>query len=286
MSRFTEFVVDRDLVKVTDKLLGKGTSSDVYEAIIQRENGEEEKVAAKRVRRNAIANQEIKILARLNHKNIIKFHGAVRALEGLDTYILMEIATKGDLFNHIHDIKHNSPVFPITRRWKWILQAAWAVQYLHKEALGHKDIKSPNFLIMGDDTLKLGDFGHTTVMHCSQESCGSNGTDRWMAPEVLINNKRSLKSDVYSYGVVVWEMETGRVPFGDKKGRQVAFCLYNGGKLPIPGDCSPMMKQILEGCLESDYKNRISMDGVLDIINNYGKFDILFIHSFCSMWHL
>ena len=266
------FVIDRKTVKISKQVIGKGFSSYVFKGTFKRQDGTTEDVAAKKVHRNA--EDEVKILKNLKHRNVILFYGTISALEDLDTFIIMELAEKGDLFNYLHKSDRKGPI-SITSQWRWLLHAAWAIQYLHEEGLVHKDIKSPNFLIMADDTLKLGDFGFAARINESHPTRG-NGTERWMAPELVIEQTRSKKSDVYSYGIVVWEMQTGEIPFREKQGLAVVKALIFGERITIPSNCPPLMKKILESCLEENYTKRRTMKELLelipqDIIKTFGK---------------
>ncbi|XP_072046649.1 uncharacterized protein [Amphiura filiformis] len=259
----SDFIVDRNRLELSKLQIGKGQYSDVYRGTITRHDRVREQVAAKKVRRRN-AETEIKILKRLDHKNIIKFRGVVLDKEGLDTFILMEVAEKGDLFQYL---RANCGPVPINLRFKWTNELGSAIQYIHVNGLVHKDVKSPNILIMLNDTLKLGDFGFADEIQASHFSYGM-GTDRWKAPELVQHQMRSKKCDVYSFGVVLWEMETGDIPFRGKTPLQVSQALYAGEQLLIPGDCHPKVKLLLERCLENDYEKRAAMEEVMHMIYN------------------
>ena len=266
----TNIVVNKDTVEISKQVVGKGCSSEVLKATVRLQDGKKEDVAAKRMLNQGmsviLARNEVDALKRLQHPNIIKYFGTLDGLNNLDTYIIMEIAQNGDLYHYIKDVS-KGPV-PISKRWRWILESAWAIQYLHSEGLVHKDIKSQNFFIMEDNTLKLGDFG-LAEEHIQTCSTRGNGTYNWMAKEVLLEEQRSTKSDVYSYGAVVWEMQAGEIPLKGWRRRDIFIGWYEGTlALPIKSSWPPLIKNILRGCLEEDHTKRFSMDDVFAIIDD------------------
>ena len=109
------------------------------------------------------------------------------------------------------------------------LNVAHGMEYLHKEGIAHRDLKSENLVMDGHGTVKIVVFG----VSCFETKCGSNsydhdgGTYRWMAPEMLRHLPHSRKVDVYSFGIVLWELLTTRLPYEDVNPIQAAFCVVN-----------------------------------------------------------
>ena len=95
-----------------------------------------------------------------------------------------------------------------------------ALAYLHKNKMLHCDMKSQNILLTEDGTVKLCDFGLSRYQEkFESDNHGKIGTPHWMAPEILRQDKYTEASDVYSYGVIMWEMITGKIPY---HGRSIA----------------------------------------------------------------
>jgi serine/threonine protein kinase len=95
-----------------------------------------------------------------------------------------------------------------------------ALQYLHRKKILHCDLKSQNILLNEDWTVKICDFGLARYKEKFQkDNHGKIGTPHWMAPEILRGEKYEESADVYSFGVIVWEMLTGEIPY---MGRSIA----------------------------------------------------------------
>ncbi|XP_072042860.1 uncharacterized protein [Amphiura filiformis] len=255
-----EMVRDRFLfapneVEIQEEI-GKGAYSRVFAAVYKNSSGQMCKAAAKKIKTSSMQHREIQSMRQLDHKNIIKFYGVY--IVGMnETYILMELAERKDLrcFLNRYRVEKPNPVrLPRGLVWKWVTEAASALDYLHALHQSHCDIKSLNYLVMLDYTLKLGDLGHINTK--------GGGTCRWMAPEVIsMQLMRSPKSDVFSFGIVVWEIVTTEIPFfmiiGDFK---IMRAICDGKRPEIPDDCPSELKYLMQSCWEADYNKRPTME--------------------------
>jgi serine/threonine protein kinase len=162
--------------------------------------------------------------------------------------LVMELMPKGSLY----DLLHNGQTLPWTIRYQIALDAAWGLKDLHAWHILHRDLKSPNILL--DDRLraKLADFGLAKVRISSQSS-GVKGTILWVAPELFNDEPQmTVHSDIYSFGMVLWELASRRLPYA-KAPNQItaARWIEKGKKEEIPSDCLPAFKSIIESCWES-----------------------------------
>ena len=112
--------------------------------------------------------------------------------------------------------------------------------------LVHRDIKSPNLLVGADDTVKIADFGLSRVQLMNATMTGQKGTWQWMAPEVLGSQRYAESADMYSYGVVVWELCCRDVPFRGMHSIQAAMAVMNHTlTLDVPAFAPPVLVSIM-----------------------------------------
>ncbi|CEG36344.1 tkl protein kinase [Plasmopara halstedii] len=136
-------------------------------------------------------------------------------------------------------------------RARFVLDTARGMSYLHKFELPilHRDMKSPNLLVERDYSIKISDFGLSRVKAQIQTMTGNCGTVQWMAPEVLGNRKYTEKADVFSFGVVIWEIFTGQCPYDGMTQIQVALGVLNHDlRPPIPRSCPRFFAKLIRSC--------------------------------------
>ncbi|KAF6351747.1 mitogen-activated protein kinase kinase kinase 9 [Rhinolophus ferrumequinum] len=212
--------------------------------------------------------QEAKLFAMLKHPNIIALRGV--CLKEPNLCLVMEFARGGPL-NRVLSGKRIPPDILVN----WAVQIARGMNYLHDEAIVpiiHRDLKSSNILILqkvenGDlsnKILKITDFGLAREWHRTTKMSAA-GTYAWMAPEVIRASMFSKGSDVWSYGVLLWELLTGEVPFRGIDGLAVAYGVaMNKLALPIPSTCPEPFAKLMEDCWNPDPHSRPSFTSILD----------------------
>ena len=246
-----------------EETIGKGSFGHVFRVKLKTyDNDEEIKAAAKKVPLSKTSDEELKVLSRLKHKNIIGYLGFIK--EQTTLTIVTELAVKGDLHTYLHS---NKPLADDLKK-KWITEAAEALHYLHQNQFIHRDVKSSNFLISVDDILKLGDFGTSGYLDETENTAHGRGTARWMAPEVIKTGTRSTKSDVYSYGIVTWEICTHEVPYSRLETKAAIMDAVVSGRRPvIPRECPVVFQKIIRKCWLDDYHERPPMEDVVQLLN-------------------
>lgn len=137
--------------------------------------------------------------------------------------IITEYYPGGSLRKYLHQQEPYS--LPLNLVLRLSLDIAHGMQYLHTQGILHRDLKSENLLLDEDMCVKVADFG----ISCLESQCGSakgfTGTYRWMAPEMIKEKHHTKKVDVYSYGIVLWELFTALIPFDDMTPEQAAFAV-------------------------------------------------------------
>ncbi|KAG0450732.1 hypothetical protein HPP92_026785, partial [Vanilla planifolia] len=205
---------------------------------------------------------EVKIMLRLRHPNVVLFLGAVTRPPNLS--ILTEFLPRGSLYRLLHrpNVKLDE-----RRRLKMALDVAKGMNYLHAShpTIVHRDLKSPNLLVDRNWVVKVCDFGLSRLKHHTFLSSKSTaGTPEWMAPEVLRNEPSNEKCDIYSFGVILWELATLRMPWSGMNPMQVVGAVgYQNKRLEIPQEIDPMVANIINNCWESDPSQRPSFAQLL-----------------------
>ncbi|BAT72641.1 hypothetical protein VIGAN_01006500 [Vigna angularis var. angularis] len=198
---------------------------------------------------------EVQIMKRLRHPNVVLFMGAVTRPPNLS--IVSEFLPRGSLYRLIH--RPNNQLDE-RRRLRMALDAARGMNYLHSSTpvIVHRDLKSPNLLVDKNWVVKVCDFGLSRMKHSTFLSSRSTaGTAEWMAPEVLRNELSDEKCDVFSYGVILWELSTLQQPWGGMNPMQVVGAVgFQHRRLDIPDDVDPAIADIIRQCWQTDPKLR------------------------------
>lgn len=136
------------------------------------------------------------------------------------------------------------------------LDVAKGMNCLHTSAptIVHRDLKSPNLLVDKNWTVKVCDFGLSRLKHSTFLSSKSTaGTPEWMAPEVLRNEPSNEKCDVYSFGVILWELATLRMPWSGMNPMQVVGAVgFQDRRLDISKEVDPLVARVIRECWQTE----------------------------------
>ncbi|KAI4351011.1 hypothetical protein L6164_005405 [Bauhinia variegata] len=205
---------------------------------------------------------EVQLMKRMRHPNVVLFMGAVIRPPNLS--IVTEFLPRGSLYRLIH--RPNNQLDE-RKRLRMALDAARGMNYLHtcSPTIVHRDLKSPNLLVDKNWVVKVCDFGLSRMKHSTFLSSRSTaGTAEWMAPEVLRNEPSNEKCDVYSYGVILWELSTLQQPWGGMNPMQVVGAVgFQHRRLDIPENMDPAIADIIRKCWETDPKLRPSFAEIM-----------------------
>ncbi|XP_077247721.1 protein kinase superfamily protein [Tasmannia lanceolata] len=194
---------------------------------------------------------EVRIMRRLRHPNVVLFMGAVTRPPNLS--IVTEFLPRGSLYRILH--RPNCQIDE-KRRIKMALDVAKGMNCLHTSipTIVHRDLKSPNLLVDKNWNVKVCDFGLSRLKHNTFLSSKSTaGTPEWMAPEVLRNENSNEKCDVYSFGVILWELATLRMPWSGMNPMQVVGAVgFQNRRLDIPKEVDPLVARIIWECWQTD----------------------------------
>ena len=208
--------------------------------------------------------QELNILRRVHHKHIIQLIGALTKQRTM--CLVTEFMHGGNMLQFVQE--HALKLHEIIR---YALGVAMGLDYLHKINIIHRDIKTANLLLDENNVVKIADFGVARI----QPSDGSTmtaetGTYRWMAPEVIAHQFYNEKADVYSFGVMVWElMSGGEVPYPGYTPLQAAVGVVQRGLRPtISSTCNPVVAQVMQHCWAANPTERPSFEQIIGLLKN------------------
>ncbi|XP_069471849.1 mitogen-activated protein kinase kinase kinase 13 [Ambystoma mexicanum] len=231
--------------------LGSGAQGAVF---LGKFRGEE--VAIKKVREQK--ETDIKHLRKLKHPNIIAFKAV--CTQAPCYCIIMEYCAHGQLYEVLRAGRKVTPHLLVD----WSSGIASGMSYLHLHKIIHRDLKSPNVLVTHTDTVKISDFGTSKELNDKSTKMSFAGTVAWMAPEVIRNEPVSEKVDIWSFGVVLWELLTGEIPYKDVDSSAIIWGVgSNSLHLPVPSTCPDGFKILMKQTWQSKPRNRPSFRQIL-----------------------
>lgn len=196
--------------------------------------------------------QEVSIMRKVRHKNVVQFIGACTRPPNL--CIVTEFMSGGSVYDYLHKQKKTLNMSILLR---FAIDVSKGMDYLHQNNIIHRDLKAANLLLDENEVVKVADFGVARVQAQSGVMTAETGTYRWMAPEVIEHKPYNRKADVFSFGIVLWELLTGMVPYADLTPLQAAVGVVQKGLRPIiPPQTLPKFAALLERCWQNDPAER------------------------------
>ncbi|GAV67172.1 PB1 domain-containing protein/Pkinase_Tyr domain-containing protein [Cephalotus follicularis] len=263
-----QIIKNEDLEELRE--LGSGTFGTVYHG---KWRGTD--VAIKRIKKSCFTGRsseqerltvefwrEAEILSKLHHPNVVAFYGVVQDGPGGTLATVTEFMVNGSL-RHVLLSKDRH----LDRRKRLIIamDAAFGMEYLHSKNIVHFDLKCDNLLVNLKDPArpicKVGDFGLSKIKRNTLVTGGVRGTLPWMAPELLNggSSKVSEKVDVFSFGIVLWEILTGEEPYANMHyGAIIGGIVNNTLRPPVPSFCDHEWRFLMEQCWAPDPVGRPS----------------------------
>ncbi|KAH0620064.1 hypothetical protein JD844_014615 [Phrynosoma platyrhinos] len=256
-----EWEVPREKITMCREL-GQGSFGMVYEGIAKGvvKDEPETRVAIKTVNESASMRERIEFLNEASVMKEFNCHHVVRLLgvvsQGQPTLVIMELMTRGDLKSYLRSLRpdtENNPAHTLPALKKMIQMAgeiADGMAYLNANKFVHRDLAARNCMVAEDFTVKIGDFGMTRdIYETDYYRKGGKGLlpVRWMSPESLKDGVFTTHSDVWSFGVVLWEIATlAEQPYQGMSNEQVLRFVMEGGLLEKPDNCPDMLYVFLD----------------------------------------
>ncbi|XP_010265709.1 PREDICTED: uncharacterized protein LOC104603386 [Nelumbo nucifera] len=273
-----QIIKNSDLEELRE--LGSGTFGTVYhgkwrgsDVAIKRINDRcfSGKLSEQERMRDDFWNEAIK-LADLHHPNVVAFYGIVLDGPGGSVATVTEYMVNGSLRNAL---QKNDKIIDKRKRVLIAMDVAFGMEYLHGKNIVHFDLKSDNLLVNLRDPhrpiCKVSDLGLSKVKCQTLISGGVRGTLPWMAPE-LLNGSNSLvseKVDVFSFGIVMWELLTGEEPYADLHyGAIIGGIVSNTLRPAVPDYCDPEWRSLMEKCWSSETSERPSFTEIANMLRS------------------
>lgn len=264
------YEVARDMV-TKESELGSGAFGQVYRGTFNHKERGPLECAIKMVKDNATPYQcreflgEASVMKDINTAHVVKLLGVVS--QGHPQMVILELMENGDLKNYLNDqrptTKHPERIRPVEAEFlQMALEIADGMAYLSTvptPTIIHRDLAARNCMVSKDKVVKVADFGMAREIYAEDYYLGRRGLMpvRWMAPESLIYGKYTTISDVWSYGVVLWEMVTlAEKPYQGLDNQEVLEFVKKGNKLEIPSDCPESLAQLMRLCWQYEPDNR------------------------------
>ncbi|KAJ4776941.1 ACT-like protein tyrosine kinase family protein [Rhynchospora pubera] len=211
--------------------------------------------------------QEVYIMRKVRHKNVVQFIGACTKPPSL--CIVTEFMAGGSVYDYLHKQKG---VFKPPALLRVAIDVSKGMNYLHQNNIIHRDLKTANLLMDENEVVKVADFGVARVKAQSGVMTAETGTYRWMAPEVIEHKPYDHKADVFSFGVMLWELLTGKIPYEYLTPLQAAVGVVQKGLRPtIPKNANPKLAELIEKCWQQDSTKRPDFAEILEILQHLSK---------------
>uniref|UniRef100_A0A914Z5H0 Tyrosine-protein kinase n=1 Tax=Panagrolaimus superbus TaxID=310955 RepID=A0A914Z5H0_9BILA len=251
------------------KRLGAGVYGEVYRGKMKRRNHMMD-IAVKTARTTVVTKEGIKEMMRearmmrnYIHPNVVRIYGV--ALDEDPIMIVMELVRGGSLQEHL---RSNSAKITDTERLNSMASSAsWGLEFLHSRSCIHRDIASRNCLYDRSKNVKISDFGLSREGETFKMTTTQRVPIKWIAPETLTTFTFSKATDVYSFGVLIWEIyNNGIEPFEGKKTSEIKAMVLNGERLEFPSTTPPEIKEMVTQHMWNKAEERYTM---IDIVKRF-----------------
>ena len=273
---------------VLQEVIGEGHFGTVHKATVKGLQVEDrpQVVAAKTLKMGSIDEglkdflQEARFMSQLEHPNIVRLFGISMSQEPF--VLIFEYMEGGDLKEFVQQragsmerrlifpdkylnrsestSSTDPPGLSIPELITICYQVACGMEHIASRGQVHRDLAARNCLVGENMVVKIGDFGLSRSLYSKNYIRDKSGTDlpvRWMAPEALLTGTFRLHSDVWSFGVLMWEVFTfGHLPYYGQRNEEIINLLCSGNRLDRPLNCSGSVYAVMKSCWELDPQRR------------------------------
>ncbi|XP_070705578.1 ephrin type-A receptor 7 isoform X2 [Pempheris klunzingeri] len=264
--------LDASCIKI-ERVIGAGEFGEVCSGRLKLPGKRDVSVAIKTLKVGYTEKQrrdflcEASIMGQFDHPNVVHLEGVVT--RGKPVMIVIEYMENGSLDSFLR--KHDGQ-FTVIQLVGMLRGIAAGMRYLSDMGYVHRDLAARNILVNSNLVCKVSDFGLSRVIDDDPEAVytttGGKIPVRWTAPEAIQYRKFTSASDVWSYGIVMWEvMSYGERPYWDMSNQDVIKAIEEGYRLPAPMDCPPGLHQLMLDCWQKDRAERPKFDQIVGILD-------------------
>ncbi|XP_028650233.1 ephrin type-A receptor 4 [Erpetoichthys calabaricus] len=264
--------IDASCIKI-EKVIGVGEFGEVCSGRLKMPGKREICVAIKTLKAGYTEKQrrdflsEASIMGQFDHPNIIHLEGVVTKCKPV--MIITEYMENGSLDAFL---RKNDGRFTVIQLVGILRGIASGMKYLSDMSYVHRDLAARNILVNSNLVCKVSDFGMSRVLEDDPEAAyttrGGKIPIRWTAPEAIAYRKFTSSSDVWSYGIVMWEvMSYGERPYWDMSNQDVIKAIEEGYRLPPPMDCPVALHQLMLDCWQKERSDRPKFGQIVNMLD-------------------
>ncbi|EEB19123.1 protein tyrosine kinase 2 beta, putative [Pediculus humanus corporis] len=264
-----EYELDRRRIDLLE-IIGEGQFGDVFRGSYTEKEGSVIPVAVKTCKADSDVStgekflEEAYVMQQFEHPHIIKLIGVCSESP---IWIVMELARLGEMRAYLQS---NASRLDLATLLLFSFQLSTALSYLESKKFVHRDIAARNVLVSTPHAVKLADFGLSRVLDNQSYYKSSKGKlpIKWMAPESINFRRFTTASDVWMFGVCIWEiLMLGVKPFQGVKNNDIISKLENGERLPLPPNCPPRLYSLMSQCWYYEPSKRPTFKYIRQILN-------------------
>uniref|UniRef100_A0A8B9I081 receptor protein-tyrosine kinase n=1 Tax=Astyanax mexicanus TaxID=7994 RepID=A0A8B9I081_ASTMX len=264
--------IDASCIKI-EKVIGIGEFGEVCSGRLKMPGKREICVAIKTLKAGYTDKQrrdflsEASIMGQFDHPNIIRLEGVVTKCKPV--MIITEYMENGSLDAFL---RKNDGRFTVIQLVGILRGIASGMKYLSDMSYVHRDLAARNILVNSNLVCKVSDFGMSRVLEEDPDAAyttrGGKIPIRWTAPEAIAYRKFTSASDVWSYGIVMWEvMSYGERPYWDMSNQDVIKAIEEGYRLPPPMDCPVSLHQLMLDCWQKERAERPKFSQIVNMLD-------------------
>lgn len=218
--------------------------------------------------------QEARAISTLNHPNVATIYDVDEAIgpttAGRQKFLVLEYLPGGTLKSRIKKLQSEGKELPLAQIVDYGLQFAEGLSHAHRHSIVHRDVKTDNVMLTEEGKVKITDFGLAKLRGSAQlTKTGSTvGTAAYMSPEQIRGEDQDHRSDLFSFGIVLYEMATGHLPFRGEHEAALSYSIVNENPLPIKSlrpTLPTSLENVIYRCLEKDRDKRFQNAGDIAI---------------------